>query len=192
MKRALLMIPAVLIAGAALAAGQAAKNTATPMRDAAARQNRMAMLDTNKDGKISRAEAAANPRLSGGFERMDLNKDGFIDATDRAARRAQFQAKRADMQQKHFSEVDVNKDGKLSKEEMHAFHARKQAERSQKMASREGEMFTRMDTNKDGFISLDEMKAAHKDGVGKRGKHGGMRHGMHNMQGMPGHAPLTK
>ena len=73
MKRVLLMIPAVLIAGAALAAGQAAKNDSSHMRDGMQRQNAMLKLDTNKDGKLIKAEVAANSRFSARFEKMDVN-----------------------------------------------------------------------------------------------------------------------
>jgi Ca2+-binding EF-hand superfamily protein len=48
---------------------------------------------------------------------------------------------------KHFSMIDSNDDGKLSKEEMLNFH--------------EGH-FTKMDSDGDGFISKEEMKAKEK------------------------------
>jgi hypothetical protein len=35
-------------------------------------------LDTNSDGKISRAEAEANPNVKAQFSRYDVNSDGFI------------------------------------------------------------------------------------------------------------------
>ena len=37
-----------------------------------------AKLDTNKDGKISREEAAAAPRLAEHFDAIDTNHDGFV------------------------------------------------------------------------------------------------------------------
>jgi Ca2+-binding EF-hand superfamily protein len=40
---------------------------------------RFKKLDTNGDGKISRAEAqAGSPRLAARFDDIDTNKDGFI------------------------------------------------------------------------------------------------------------------
>jgi Ca2+-binding EF-hand superfamily protein len=37
-----------------------------------------ARLDTDKDGKISKAEAAKGPRLSKNFETVDADHDGFV------------------------------------------------------------------------------------------------------------------
>lgn len=48
---------------------------------------------------------------------------------------------------KHFSMIDANKDGKLSKSEMLNFHENH---------------FLKMDANSDGFISQQEMKAKNK------------------------------
>jgi Ca2+-binding EF-hand superfamily protein len=38
----------------------------------------MARMDTDRDGKISRAEAASHPRLAENFDRIDTNGDGFL------------------------------------------------------------------------------------------------------------------
>lgn len=35
-------------------------------------------LDTNKDGKISREEAAQHPHLAQNFDQLDTNKDGAL------------------------------------------------------------------------------------------------------------------
>ena len=37
-----------------------------------------AKLDTDKDGKISKAEAAKGPRLSKNFDQVDADHDGFV------------------------------------------------------------------------------------------------------------------
>jgi Ca2+-binding EF-hand superfamily protein len=88
-------------------------------------KERFDKLDTNNDGKISKEEfkqaMAARQRRQGNkggqpqpgagngdalFERLDKNKDGFLDkdeATDRLKER--------------FDKLDTNKDGKISKEE---------------------------------------------------------------------------
>lgn len=57
---------------------------------------------------------------------------------------------------KHFSMIDSNDDGKLSKEEMLNFHE---------------SHFTKMDTDGDGFISKKEMKANYKEKHKGKKKH---------------------
>ncbi|MEO8386368.1 MAG: EF-hand domain-containing protein [Betaproteobacteria bacterium] len=61
---------------------------------AAKMQERIWAQDKDGDGKLSRAEAAALPRLA-----------------------------------KHFDEIDTNKDGFITKEEMKAFHEKRAANR---------------------------------------------------------------
>ena len=39
-------------------------------------------LDTDKDGKVSKKEAEATPRLSENFAKFDANTDGFIDEAE--------------------------------------------------------------------------------------------------------------
>ena len=70
-------------------------------------------LDADKDGRISRAEAAGKPQFVQRFEQMDANKDGFIDKADRELRMKQ----RTDA---WFAAADTDKDGKLSRAEMDA------------------------------------------------------------------------
>jgi hypothetical protein len=72
--------------------------------------HRMMQADTDKDGRISKAEAAANPKFAERFAEMDFNKDGFVDRTD-------FEAKMAQRRSECFDKVDINKDGKLSRVE---------------------------------------------------------------------------
>lgn len=58
--------------------------------DGANRKARVDQLDTNKDGLISRDEAAKAPRLSKAFDAIDSNKDGKLSREELAAfRRAQ-------------------------------------------------------------------------------------------------------
>ncbi|HEX7402899.1 MAG TPA: EF-hand domain-containing protein [Usitatibacter sp.] len=45
-------------------------------------------LDTDGDGRISRAEAQAAPRLAANFDAIDANKDGFITMEEMAAAHA--------------------------------------------------------------------------------------------------------
>jgi Ca2+-binding EF-hand superfamily protein len=67
-------------------------------------------LDTDKDGRISSAEAAGAPKFAERFETMDANKDGFVD-------RADFQARMAQRRDECFGKADADQDGKLSRDE---------------------------------------------------------------------------
>jgi Ca2+-binding EF-hand superfamily protein len=91
---------------------------------------------------------------------------------------------------RHFDEIDANRDGQLSKEELHAFHAHKRAQRmaehwkkmdadgdgrvslaeAQANAPRLAQHFQRIDANGDGFITPEEMKAAHQARHAKAGR----------------------
>jgi Ca2+-binding EF-hand superfamily protein len=84
-----------------------------------------------------------------------------------ASKRAERQAKHAEHAKQRFAEQDVNKDGKLSKQEL---------------AKLPGDWFERVDLNGDGSVTAGEMAEAHaamKDRFGKhgekRGKHGEKR-----------------
>ena len=91
----------------------------------------MMQIDTDKDGRISRAEAAKQPRLNERFAQMDVNKDGFLDRSDREARMATRRAE-------HFAAMDANRDGQVSKAEFDAAHAKRLAERQQKQVAGKG------------------------------------------------------
>jgi hypothetical protein len=91
MKIVATLIAIALVSAATLV--MAAEPANAPARGAGAEKMRAA--DTNGDGLISRAEAAASlPRVS-----------------------------------KHFDEIDANKDGQLSRDEMRAFHEARKAKR---------------------------------------------------------------
>lgn len=76
---------------------------------------------------------------------------------------------------RHFAEMDTNHDGKVSKDEMLAFMAKKDAERAQKRAQMVDAMFKRLDTNGDGVLSQDELAKAHGHGGGGWGDHKGQQ-----------------
>ena len=69
--------------------------------------------------------------------------------------------------------MDTNHDGKVSKEEMLAYMAKKDAERAQKRGEFVDAMFKRLDTDGDGTLSQEELAKAH--GPGKWGQHEGHR-----------------
>ncbi|WP_269790608.1 EF-hand domain-containing protein [Stenotrophomonas sp. Iso1] len=64
-------------------------------------------MDADNDGRISAAEYRAQ------FDRLDVNKDGYIDRADRQARAEQRRAE-------WFAKADTDKDGKLSQAELEA------------------------------------------------------------------------
>ncbi len=68
-------------------------------------------MDTDNDGRISAAEYRAH------FDRLDVNKDGYIDQADRVARAEQRRAE-------WFAKADTDKDGKLSQAELEAARAK--------------------------------------------------------------------
>lgn len=87
--------------------------------------------------------------LAGGIALADRNGGGKLDDQDRAAMRAEFQAKRAAHRAKMLAEFDTNKDGKLEPEE-----------RAAMKKARAEKLFARLDTNGDGQISLEEFEQA--------------------------------
>lgn len=68
-------------------------------------------MDADNDGRISAAEYRAH------FDRLDVNKDGYIDQADRVARAEQRRAE-------WFATADTDKDGKLSQAELEAARAK--------------------------------------------------------------------
>ena len=108
-------------------------------------------LDTDGDGRISKAEAAADPRFAARFDAMDANKDGVIDRADRELRNKQ----RRDA---WFAKADADKDGKLTRAEIDQADVARRAEFQQRMQARMDERFAAMDANKDGRLSRDEVK----------------------------------
>ena len=96
------------LVGGGVAVAQTTATTATekPMRGG--KGGGMMMLDANKDGTITRAEATT--AASTQFARMDANKDGKIDQADRQAMRAQ-------MKTRAFDKLDANDDGAVSQTE---------------------------------------------------------------------------
>ena len=97
------------------------------------------------------------------IEKFDTNKDGKLDATEKAAMKTAFQAKRAEMKKEMLTKFDANKDGKLD-----------DGERAVARDTRMNETFKKLDTDGNGQISLTEFKAGK---LAHQGRHGG---GMHH------------
>jgi Ca2+-binding EF-hand superfamily protein len=132
---------AVTLLGAAVALPSV--SNAAPSDAPAAGHQKLKALDKDGDGKISRAEAAAAPRLAKRFDAIDANKDGFVTADEMKAARAKAAAVM-------FKRIDTDNDGRISKAEADA------------KAPRLAKNFAAIDANKDGFVSKDELAAARK------------------------------
>ena len=74
------------------------------------------ILDKNRDGFLSKEEAAGKKELAKRFTKFDANKDGKLDDNERATMKAEHEARRAEMLQR----FDTDKDGKLSDSEREA------------------------------------------------------------------------
>ncbi|MBL8511007.1 MAG: EF-hand domain-containing protein [Betaproteobacteria bacterium] len=117
-------------------------------------ESRLKAADKNGDGKISREEAAALPRIAKKFDQIDTNKDGFVTLEEIKASMAQHAQEHGqhgaggDHGGKMFEKLDANGDGFISREEA-ASHP--------KLA----EHFDKLDSNKDGKLSKEEL-AAHR------------------------------
>lgn len=119
------------------------------------RQTRLDRIDTDKDGRVSRAEAAATAvdRALKRFERMDADKDGFISTAEMSPRsrgRDDASPRRAD---RMLRRLDRDDDKRISAAE---------AENARRVR------FTRMDADNDGVLTVAELTDRLKD----RRRHG--------------------
>jgi EF-hand domain pair/EF hand len=141
---------AALLAGAAFAGPVSAGDK--PRSDAPHDAMR---ADTDGDGRVSRAEAtAAGAERSGEwFDKLDLNKDGYVTPDEikqaRETRTANMHEAMKEKMDERFKEADTNGDGQLSLEEVQA-----------KMP-RLAERFTTLDTDKNGQLSKEELARGH-------------------------------
>jgi len=100
--------------------------------------------DTNGDGNISKAEAAAAlPMISKHFDEIDTNHDGQLTPDEL---KAFFAAKHHGGM---FKKLDTDGDGRISKAE---------AQNAPKLAAQ----FDQLDVNGDGFLTREELRAAHR------------------------------
>ncbi|GAB3337336.1 hypothetical protein [Marilutibacter aestuarii] len=178
MNRSLLLaaIATALVAGTAIAAPQAPKDGPDASRG-------MVRLDSNGDGAIDRAEAAASPRLASRFDRVDRNGDGRITADERPARMHRRGGRGGGLERivaldanadgriskveagtdsplgKRFDDIDANRDGYIVRAELRASHEKMRAEFQARAAERHKERFAGADGNKDGRLSKAEVEA---------------------------------
>ena len=106
-------------------------------------QKKMQAIDKNGDGKISRDEAAAYPRLAKRFDAIDANKDGFVTPDEMKTAHTKRTAAK-------LKAIDADGDGRLSRAEVDA------------KAPRLAKNFDAIDTNRDGYLSKEELIAARK------------------------------
>lgn len=80
-------VAAAALVGLAVWVAGCEKKPEPPKADAkpAPREGRWEKADANRDGKLSRAEAAVGhtPMLSENFDKIDANKDGFLTREER-------------------------------------------------------------------------------------------------------------
>lgn len=75
--------------------------------------DRLRQADTNGDGMISREEAAALPRIAKHFDEIDANHDGQITADE-------LRAFHQNLRAAHFKKLDTDGDGRISRAEAQA------------------------------------------------------------------------
>ena len=101
------------------------------------RRGGMAMLDANKDGVIDRTEAAKFPKFAQRFDHLDKNRDGRLDASERPQRMGRGGG---------MAKIDKNGDGRIS--------------RNEAVGSPFAQRFDQLDANRDGYITREEMRAS--------------------------------
>jgi len=104
--------------------------------------DRLAALDLNRDGSITRAEA--QQARAAMFERADANHDGYLSEAERNAMGGS-----GPMRGGGLGDADTNNDDRISRDEAMAAPYRG---------------FDRLDSNHDGVISSQEMQAVRRFG----------------------------
>jgi len=99
--------------------------------------DRLAALDLNRDGSITRTEAET---VRGAvFERLDADGDGYLSQAEQTAAPASGRGSSGQLT----AQADANSDGRISRDEMMAQPYR---------------AFDRLDRNNDGVLSADELE----------------------------------
>ena len=133
---------AALCAGAAFA-GQA-HATENPRADS---PRDLMRADTDGDGRVSRPEATAagSERAGAWFDKLDLNKDGYVTSDELKQARATRQSDMRQKMEERFEQADTNGDGQLSLDEVQA--------KLPRLADR----FSTVDADKNGLLSKEEL-----------------------------------
>lgn len=153
----------------AVAAGAVQAQDRAPAPGKPVFEGMISQLDTDGDGKISRAEFEA-PRLER-LKAMDPNGDGILTLEEMKTQAVEQAVKRAEaMAERRFKALDVDGDGKVTAAEALLAQDGKDRPGHDLMA------FERMDTDKDGYLSTEELRQ-HKPKPGPRGEHKRGPHG---------------
>ena len=102
---------------------------------------------------IAAPEGAGGPRHGAVMERLkqaDTDGNGLI---------SREESKALPMIAKHFDEIDANRDGQVSPDELRAFHEQMRGQHEQMRAQRRAEHWKKLDTDGDGKVSLAEAQA---------------------------------
>lgn len=148
---------------------------ATRVAPGAVHDARHMTLDTNGDGAIDRTEAAANPRLAQGFDRLDRDGDGRLTRGERPNRmHHRGHGQRGGMARldadgdgriskselgergplaRDFAAIDANGDGFIVRSEVSAWQAKQRPIREQARRAKFDTMFAAADLNRDGKLS---------------------------------------
>jgi hypothetical protein len=122
-----------------------------------AQRTAKAALDSNRDGVIDRAEAAGSPRLAGRFDRLDLNGDGRLEASERPQHRHARGKRGWQHGHRDHARLDADGDGRLSRSEVEAGGASR-GRRANPLV----EHFAAIDGNRDGYLVRSEIRAWHE------------------------------
>ena len=117
---------------------------------------RIARMDADKDGKVTREEWQGQEAM---FDRLDRNKDGVLNEADGGGDRRGGQSDRGGLNAERFQSMDKDGDGKISREEW----------------TGPSEAFDRMDRDKSGTIEKTEARGRGQRGGGRGGRGGGRR-----------------